>query len=244
MTADLIRPDWPAPKGVRALSTTRRGGVSTGIYASLNLGEHAGDDLESVAANRARLQQDLSSATPRWLRQVHGVRVAQLDGKTIQEPADAAFTGRHGEACVIMTADCLPVLLCDRAGTKVGAAHAGWRGLSAGVVEATVQAMDAKPGELLAWLGPAIGSQAYEVGEEVRAAFVAHAPEAAQAFKPGQVAGKWWCDLYLLARQRLASVGVRDVHGGGLCTFTDKERFFSHRRDGQCGRMATLIWLD
>jgi len=244
MAADYLRPDWPAPNGVRALSTTRQGGVSTGAYASLNLGEHAGDDPKSVATNRARLQQDLGSATPRWLRQVHGVQVAQLDREIVQESADAAVTGRRSQACVIMTADCLPVILCDRAGGMVGAAHAGWRGLSAGVLEATVQAMDAKPGELLAWLGPAIGPQAYEVGEDVRAVFVAHAPEAAHAFKLGNASGKWWCDLYLLARQRLASVGVKDVYGGGLCTFTDKGRFFSHRRDGQCGRMATLIWLD
>jgi YfiH family protein len=243
MTADLIRPDWPAPKEVHALSTTRRGGVSTGVYASLNLGEHVGDDLRSVAANRDHLQQELGRATPHWLKQVHSVKVARLGGGPVGGPADASVTSRPSEACVIMTADCLPVLFCDRAGTQVGAAHAGWRGLSAGVLEATMQAMDARPGELMAWLGPAIGPQAYEVGEEVRAAFVAPAPEAAHAFKPGKAAGKWWCDLYLLARQRLESAGVKAVYGGGFCTYTDRERFFSFRRDGECGRMATLIWL-
>jgi len=244
MTAEYIRPEWPAPKGVRALSTTRSGGASTGVYSSLNLGEHVGDDPHSVAANRVRLQQELGKAVPRWLRQVHAVRVAQLAGDPVREPADASVTVRRSEACVIMTADCLPVLLCDRAGTKVGAAHAGWRGLSAGVLEATVRAMDARPSELMAWLGPAIGPVAYEVGDEVRAAFVTHAPEAAQAFKPGKAPDKWWCDLYFLARQRLEAIGVKALYGGGLCTFTDRDRFFSFRRDGECGRMATLIWLD
>jgi len=175
---------------------------------------------------------------------VHGVKIARLDGGSVGEPVDGSVTTRPGDACFIMTADCLPVLLCDRAGIHVGAVHAGWRGLSAGVLEATVRAMDATPGELMAWMGPAIGPQAYEVGEEVRAAFVAHAPEAEQAFKPGKVDGKWWCDLYLLARQRLESAGVKAVYGGGFCTYRDRERFFSFRRDGECGRMATLVWIE
>ncbi len=243
MALELIRPDWPAPRNVRAFSTTRRGGVSSGSFESLNLGEHVGDTPAHVAENRARVQAVLGAAEPHWLRQVHGVQVARLDGDPAQE-ADAAVTARTGQACVVMTADCLPVILCDRAGTRVAAAHAGRRGLSAGVLEAVIVAMDAPPGELLAWMGPAIGPQAYEVGEEVRAAFLAHSPQAAQAFRPGRTAGKWWCDLYRLARQRLQAAGVEAVHGGGFCTHTEQERFFSFRRDGQCGRMGTFIWLE
>ena len=242
MQADFIRPDWPAPRKVHALSTTRIGGVSIGSYASLNLGEHVGDSPQAVAANRAQLQRYLHGAMPRWLSQVHGVRVTR-DGDTTHAPADAAVTARRDVACTIMTADCLPVIFCDKAGTRVAAAHAGWRGLSAGVLEATLADMGGKPGDVMAWMGPAIGPKAYEVGEEVRRAFVAHSAEAAEAFTPGRAAGKWWCDLYLLARQRLTAAGVKDVCGGGFCTFTDKERFFSFRRDGHCGRMATLVWL-
>ena len=242
MPDDFIRPGWPAPANVRALSTTRRGGVSIGPYASFNFGAHVGDDPQAVAANRARLQGQLGIAMPRWLQQVHGVRVAK-DGDDAKRPADAAVTARRDSACVIMTADCLPVILCDKAGTRVAAAHAGWRGLAAGVLEETVRTMGVAPGELLAWMGPAIGPKAYEVGDEVRQAFAAHAPDAAEAFMSGQAPGKWWCDLYVLARQRLEAVGVKEVQGGGFCTFTDRERFFSFRRDGQCGRMATLVWL-
>jgi len=243
MQADFIRPDWPAPKNVRSLSTMRNGGASAGPYASLNLGEHVGDDPKAVAANRARLQQSLGGAMPRWLRQVHGVRVTQ-DGDTTHAPADAAVTSRRDVACTIMTADCLPVIFCDKAGTRVAAAHAGWRGLSAGVLEASLKSMDVPRSDVLAWMGPAIGPKAYEVGDEVRQAFVAHSAEAAEAFAPGRAAGKWWCDLYMLARQRLEAAGVQSIHGGGFCTFTDKERFFSFRRDGECGRMATLVWLE
>ena len=241
MQDDFIRPDWPAPKNVRALSTTREGGASTGPYTSLNLAEHVGDAAQAVAANRARLQQALGGAVPRWLKQVHGTRVAG-EGVSTREPADASVTARRGQACVVMTADCLPVILCDKAGTRVAAAHAGWRGLSAGVLEATLQSMGTT--DLLAWMGPAIGPKAYEVGEEVRQAFVAQSAEATKAFAPGKAEGKWWCDLYMLARERLDAAGVKDIYGGGFCTFTDKQRFFSFRRDGECGRMATLIWLE
>ena len=242
MPADIIRPDWPAPRNVHALSTTRKGGVSSGAYASLNLGEHVGDDPRAVAANRGRLQQELSTVMPRWLKQVHGVRVAR-DGDSMQEPADASVATRAGTACVIMTADCLPVIFCDKAGTRVAAAHAGWRGLSAGVLEATLDSMGVASKDVLAWMGPAIGPKAYEVGHEVRQAFVAHSADAAKAFAPGRATDKWWCDLYSLARQRLEAAGVQSIHGGGLCTYTERERFYSFRRDGECGRMATLIWL-
>ncbi len=244
MRAEWLRPDWPAPAQVRALSTTRAGGVSEGVYASLNLGEHVADAPAAVAENRRRLQAEIGTTHPRWLAQVHGTRVASLGGAAVKEPADASVTAKAGEACVIMTADCLPVLFCDRSGTEVGAAHAGWRGLSAGVLETTVAAMQAGPAELLAWMGPAIGPRSYEVGDEVRQAFLASAPEAAQAFRPGKERGKWRCDLYLLARQRLEAVGVKEIYGGGLCTYTDKDRFFSFRRDGQTGRMATLIYME
>ncbi|HEY3858377.1 MAG TPA: peptidoglycan editing factor PgeF [Gammaproteobacteria bacterium] len=244
MSAEHIRPDWPAPKNVHALSTTRIGGVSRGAYASFNLGQHVGDIPVSVLANRAKLQLDIGSTKPRWLAQVHGVRVAMLDGMPVQKPADAALATTSGEACVVMTADCLPVLFCDQDGTRVAAAHAGWRGLSSGVLEATVQGMAVTPGKLMAWFGPAIGPQAYEVGEEVREVFIQQSAKAAAAFKPGKTAGKWWCDLYLLARLRLEALGLKSIHGGGFCTYTGRERFFSFRRDGQCGRMASLIWLE
>lgn len=243
MWDDFIRPDWPAPGNVRALSTTRKGGVSSGAYASLNLGEHVGDEPKSVAVNRARLQGALGKAVPRWLQQVHGVRVA-VDVDISHAPADAAVTGHHNVACTIMTADCLPLIFCDKAGSRVSAAHAGWRGLAAGVLEATVSAMDAAPHDLMAWMGPAIGPGAYEVGDEVRQAFVTPSLEAAKAFVPGKAPGKWWCDLYQLVRQRLETAGVKHIYGGGFCTYTDRERFFSFRRDGECGRMATLIWLE
>jgi YfiH family protein len=244
MERDWLRPEWPAPANVRALSTSRMGGVSRGAYASLNLGAHVGDLPVSVAANRAKLQLSLGTARPRWLSQVHGTRVMALDGMPVQEPADAALAAMPNEACVVMTADCLPVIFCDKAGTRVAAAHAGWRGLSAGVLEATVKAMDIPSSDLMAWFGPAIGPEAYEVGEEVRAAFVQQSAKAAAAFKPGKAVGKWWCDLYLLARQRLEAAGLKSIHGGGFCTYTERDRFFSFRRDGECGRMATLIWLE
>lgn len=244
MHAEWIYPDWPASKNVRALSTTRAGGVSTAVYASLNLAEHVGDVPASVSESRARLQAHLGDVRPVWLQQVHGTRVARIDGQAIPAPADAAVAGGSKRACAIMTADCLPVLFCDAKGTQVAAAHAGWRGLAAGVLEATLTEMRAAPADVMAWLGPAIGPKAYEVGEEVRQAFVAQSTVATEAFKPGNAGGKWWCDLYMLARQRLAAAGVTRIYGGGFCTFTDRERFFSYRRDGECGRMATLVWLE
>lgn len=243
MSVELIRPEWPAPANVFAVSTTRGGGVSKGVYASFNLGSHAGDDSAAVAENRRRLLKALKfEQEPFWLKQVHGTRVARLDGHPVDEPADAAVSGVPQQACVVMTADCMPVLFCDRAGSIVAAAHAGWRGLSAGVLETTLAAMQMPGTEILAWLGPAIGPEVYEVGEEVRQAFVTHETRAERAFRAhGQ--GKWLCDLYMLARQRLSQAGVEHIYGGGFCTYTDKQRFFSYRRDGECGRMASLICL-
>ncbi|MBI4984397.1 MAG: peptidoglycan editing factor PgeF [Rhodocyclales bacterium] len=239
---DLIVPEWPAPSHVRALSTTRGGGHSAGRYASFNLAAHVGDDPRAVAANRALLCSRMPAA-PLWLKQVHGTRCIGIDATAADVEADASFARVPGQACAVMTADCLPLLLCDEAGTVVAAAHAGWRGLAAGVVEATVAAMSVPGARILAWLGPAIGPAAFEVGDEVRAAFVDADAAAAAAFA-ATADGKWLCDLYALARRRLARLGVGRVYGGGYCTHGDGKRFFSYRRDGATGRMASLIWLD
>jgi polyphenol oxidase len=242
-TEAWFAPDWHLPPGVRALQTTRLGGVSAAPWQSLNLGDHVGDDPARVAANRSLLSAQLP-ALPCWLKQVHGTSVFDADTGTAGVPeADAAVARTAGRVCVVMTADCLPVLLCDRAGSVVAAAHAGWRGLRAGVLEASVAAMKVAPASLTAWLGPAIGPQSFEVGAEVREAFVADDPAASQAFVAG-TDGRYLADLYLLARQRLLRVGVTEIHGGGSCTLRDPERYFSYRRDGVTGRMATLIWRE
>ncbi|GAO35612.1 laccase [Sulfuricella sp. T08] len=251
MNHSWIIPDWPAPANVRALQTTREGGVSVGAYATLNLGDHVGDDTVAVVRNRALLREALP-ADPVWLKQVHGNIVVDAD-RTVGVPdADAALSRQLGKVCAVMTADCLPLLICDEAGTVVAATHAGWRGLAGGVVEATVNAMNVAPERLMVWLGPAIGPAAFEVGEEVRQAFMARDPAAEKAFVPSPVVSnqdstldtqKWLADIYLLARQRLALLGVKQVYGGGLCTYTDAERFYSYRRDQATGRMASLIWL-
>ena len=242
-----IVPDWPAPPNVRSLLTTRQGGVSLAPFASLNLANHVGDDRLAVATNRARVSDALAGVDePVWLEQVHGTRVVDAAACLASQPpaqADASFARRAGVSCVVMTADCLPVLFCDTAGSVVAAAHAGWRGLLAGILEQTVAALAVPATTLLAYLGPAIGPQAFEVGDEVRSAFVAADAATAVAFKP-LVAGKWLADIYLLARLRLASQGVERIFGGAWCTVSDAERFFSFRRDGQTGRMAAMIWLD
>jgi len=253
-----IVPDWPAPLRVRALSTTRVGGVSAGPYGladgtagGLNLGTHVGDDPAAVAMNRQRLAAHLP-AMPRWLEQVHGCGVVTADGGPAHVPqADASIATQAGHVCAIMTADCLPVLMCDAAGTVVGAAHAGWRGLCDGVVEATLARMAVHAGpdpRWMAWLGPAIGPTAFEVGAEVRQAFLEHADDADRpgveaAFRPG-APGKYWADIYALARIRLARAGCTQIHGGNTCTVTDANRFYSYRRDRTTGRMATLVWLE
>lgn len=240
---DLIRPDWVVPANVRALVTTRKGGVSLPPYDSLNTATHVQDDPLRVAKNRQRLAEWLP-AEPVWLNQVHGTTVVNLDQSLACEPdADAAVSRRPAAVCVVQTADCLPVLMTDRMGSVVAAAHAGWRGLCSGVLEQTLAAMRVPGQDVLAWLGPAIGPQAFEVGDEVREAFLQHDPDATQAFQ-SHGPGKWWCDLYALARQRLQAAGVASISGGGLCTWHDRERFFSYRRDRITGRMASLIWLD
>lgn len=244
----LLYPQWPAPEAVRALTTTRRGGVSRPPWDSLNLGGHVGDHPEDVAENRRRLAAVAGLAENRviWLNQVHGTEVAELTAASVgtTPTADACWTRERQLACGILTADCLPVLLCDRAGTVVGAAHAGWRSLCGGVLENLVAAMPVAPDTLLAWLGPAIGPGRFEVGPEVREQFLQRDPQAAEAFSasPGR-SGHYLADLYLLARRRLQLAGVSRISGGGLCTASDPERFFSFRRDGQTGRMASLVWL-
>jgi len=236
----FIVPDWPAPPNVRALVTTRRGGVSRPPFADFNLADHVGDDPAAVAENRRRLRAHLP-AEPRWLHQVHGARC--VDAALIAPgcEADASFTRRPGVVCAVLTADCLPVLFADRDGTVVAAAHAGWRGLAAGVLEATVQAIGVAPERLLAWLGPAIGPESFEVGAEVVEAFTRLDAAAMKAFQ-AQPNGKWLCNLYRLARRRLAALGVCCVTSAEFDTVRDAQRFFSYRRDGITGRMASLIW--
>ena len=244
MSPSFIRPDWPAPANVCAVSTLRDGGVSTRSYRSLNLGDHVGDSDDDVADNRRRLRAAVGlPGEPRWLRQVHGVAVADLDvtGAANESPADAAFTRRSGVVCAILTADCLPVLLTDLGGSVVAAAHAGWRGLASGVLERTVSLLGCDPVDLVVWLGPCIGPERFEVGAEVRAQFRAHDPSAVAAFVPTQ-SGRFLADLSLLARQRLQALGIERIAQAGECTHSLPQRFFSYRRDGQTGRQATLIW--
>jgi polyphenol oxidase len=240
--ADFLIPDWPVPDNVRALQTLRTGGGSPAPWNSFNLGDHVGDEAARVAANRALLRA-LLPAEPCWLRQVHGISVVDAASASVGVEADAACSRVAGAVCVVMTADCLPVLFCNRQGTVVAAVHAGWRGLLAGVLENTLATMQCPAGDVLAWLGPAIGPENFEVGDEVRSAFVKVDAGAEVAFQ-SQGQGKWLADLYALARRRLSAAGVVGVYGGGLCTVADGERFFSYRRDGVTGRQGSLIWLD
>ena len=243
-----LQPDWQAPASVRAAFTLRGGGVSVGLCASLNVGAHVHDDPLNVAENRRRIAAALAlPSEPAWLTQVHGNHVVRLVADELPAPgADAVITAQPGRVCVIQVADCLPVLFAARDGSVVGAAHAGWRGLAAGVLEHTVSALGVPPAQLLVWIGPGIGRRHFEVGPEVREAFIgvaqAGAPAVEAAFVPN-ARGRWHCDLVALARLRLARLGVTDIHGGHWCTFADAEHFFSHRRDGRSGRMAALIWL-
>lgn len=240
---DLIEADWPAPPNVRAVATTRAGGVSVGAYATLNLGSHVGDDARAVAENRLRLRTALAlEQQPAWLNQVHGTAVVEATSRAAPPTADASFARSRGHACIVLTADCLPVLLCDREGTRVAAAHAGWRGLAGGVVESALRAMSVAPDRVLAWLGPAIEQDMFEVGPEVREQFVAKAADNAAAFQ-ANARGRWQADLYDLARRELVRLGVTQVFGGGFRCYGDRDRFFSFRRDGTTGRMATLVWM-
>jgi len=246
----LIQADWPAPANIHAVVTTRSGGVSTSPWDSLNLGTHVGDDPVHVAENRQRLLRALRNTafceTPQWLNQVHGVCVTDAEPEAKKRgyfvpDADAVMTTAAALPCVVMTADCLPVFFCDSKGRRVAVAHAGWRGLCDGVLEATVKKFPV-PGDVLAWLGPAIGPEKFEVGAEVREAFLQRDDAVENAFMPSPNKGRWLADIYALARQRLMMSGVQSVHGGGFCTMTDSARFFSYRRDGRTGRMAAVIW--
>ncbi|HUH00244.1 MAG TPA: peptidoglycan editing factor PgeF [Gammaproteobacteria bacterium] len=250
MTPAWIVPDWPTPPGVRAVSTLRTGGVSPPPWHSLNLGANVGDDPKRVAENRKLLERSLGlPEAPAWLTQVHGCDVLCLDDAELpgERVADGAVTTQQGRVLAVLTADCLPVLLCRTDGQRIGIAHAGWRGLAAGVLETAFAAMESPPGEVLAWIGPGIGAAAYEVGAEVRDACLAVGPDGDDCFTAGD-AGRWHCDLVGLARLRLGAIGLAGVHGGQWCTYSDPARFYSHRRDGAAdkptGRMATLIWVD
>ena len=241
---NLIIPNWPAPANVKALQTTRVGGISLAPYNSLNLGSHVKDDPLHVAHNRQLLSEFLPSE-PVWLNQVHGINVVDAAQTNCVPDADASFSTRKNVVCVTMTADCLPILICDTAGTLVTSIHAGWRGLCDGIIEATIAKLPAKPANLMAWLGPAIGSNAFEVGAEVRTQFIAQDGQSETAFKPH--GGKYLCNIYQIAAQRLNNCGLNQIYGGGIdtdfCTFTQNDQFYSYRRDGVTGRMATLIWL-
>ena len=241
---EWIVPDWPAPPGVRAFVTTRAGGVSGGEFASMNLGTGSGDDAARVARNRLIVRGHLPS-TPRWMKQVHGTHVADLDRLDESEfaTADAAIASQPGRVGVVLTGDCMPLFLCDEGGTRVAVAHAGWRGMAAGVIESTVRAMNGEPSRLVAWMGPTIGPAAFEVGPEVREAFMTVDPGAGAAFRSHKP-GKYLADLYLLARQSLARAGVTHVRGGEFCTYTESDRFFSYRRVQASGRMGAFIWIE
>jgi len=252
LPVELVQVRWPAPARVRSFCSTRIGGNSKAPFAALNLSSASGDSPQLVADNVDRLRKAAGLPhAPRWPVQVHGALAINADELNSTIEADAMFTDSRERLCSVRTADCLPVLLCDRAATTVGAAHAGWRGLAAGVLEATINAMPCRAQEMLAWLGPAIGPGAYEVGAEVRETFIAHDALASRAFSPSprvpavssDPQARWLADLYELARQRLHAAGVTKIYGGGLCTFSDQRRFFSYRRDGVTGRMACGIWL-
>jgi YfiH family protein len=240
MSTEWIRAEWHAPAGIVAGTTTRRGGVSEGNYRSMNLGAHVGDDPERVAENRRRFVADCGlDSEPEWLTQVHGTAV-RLPGDTTPIEADAAVACAPGATVAVLTADCLPIVLCAQSGDEIAAIHAGWRGLAAGIVGAALTRMRTPPPSLVAWLGPAISQSAFEVGDEVRAAFVASDAGAVACFRRNE-RGRWQADLHALARRQLGAAGVGAVDGVDLCTFGDNERFFSYRRDGQCGRMVTFI---
>jgi polyphenol oxidase len=240
---DLLQPEWDAPASVRAFTTTRAGGFSAPPYASLNLGRHVGDDDSCVARNRAEVARRLSlPQEPGWIRQTHSARATLLESESERE-ADAAITRQAGIVAAIMTADCLPVLLCNREGTEVAALHAGWRGLQAGIIDATLARMQTPASELLAWIGPGISQDNFEVGDEVRAAFIESIEDSSSFFLPHD-AGHWLCDLAGIAAQVLGRLGVAAVSRDRHCTYRDEHLFFSYRREGVTGRMASLIWIN
>ena len=247
-TKNFITPNWPVPGDVKAFCTTRTGGISAAPYANFNLGDHVGDAPEAVLENRQRLQQNAGlSASPQWLQQIHSDRIIAAGAIAGQPEADAIWTDQVGLPCAVLTADCLPLLFYAPPTTtypaKVAAAHAGWRGLLAGIIQNTLVTLAANPDELLVWLGPAIGPTAFEVGDEVRSAYLAKNTSYANAFVPSSRVGYWLADLYQLARNVLHSAGVTQIYGGEYCTFSEPDRFFSYRRDETTGRMASIIQL-
>lgn len=246
MTLELLRAEWPAPARVVTGSTLRYGGASVATFATLNLGAHVGDRDDHVRDNRRQLIEACAlPAEPRWLNQVHGIRAIEASDKDFDDgppDADAIYTQASNEVIAVLTADCLPLLLCSRAGDEIAAIHCGWRGLVGGIIANTIAGMSSLPGELLAWFGPAISQHAFEVGGDVRDAFMASIDGTASCFEANDN-GRWQADLYALARHYLTSAGVRDIYGGGLCTYSDPDQFYSYRRDGQTGRMATFIYL-
>ena len=237
-----ITPDWPAPENIKAFTSTRKAGVSEGAFASFNLALHVEDNPQQVKQNRQLLFEALNlPSEPVWLEQVHGVQVINADHADNTPQADAAFSTEKNKVCVVMIADCLPVLICNRQGTKVAAAHAGWRGLQAGVIEASIESLQENRQDILVWLGPAIGPDTFEVGDDVRQKFITEIPETVSAFtvsKPGH----WLANIYELAKIRLQNMGIDQIYGGDFCTYTDQQHFYSYRRDGVTGRMASLIW--
>lgn len=241
MNSTYLRHRWSVPAHVHAITTTRRGGISEGAYASFNLGDHVGDEARAVDENRARLRTTLPSE-PRWLKQVHGIDIVNAAHAPAGATADGAWTDQAGVVCAILTADCLPVFLSDRGGTKIALLHAGWRGLVGGVIRAGVDALGVAGADVVAFLGPAIGPAVYEVGEEVRVEFLKRDAANAVCFK-AHGSGHWWMDIYGLARAELRALGIVDVQGGDRCTFSESDMFYSHRRDGVSGRMASLLWL-
>ena len=244
---EWLIPNWSAPKNIKAVMTTRQGGFSHAPFDSMNLGDHVDDDLARVTKNRAHLKKLLALANnPLWLTQVHGVTVAKADdllAVTHSVEADASVAHQIGSVCAVMTADCLPVLFCNTQGTAVAAAHAGWRGLHAGVLEQTVKSLNCSTRDIIAWLGVAIGPDNFEVGSEVRDAFITERTSAKSAFVPSLNNDKWLADIYQLARLRLEAMGITKIYGGGQCTFADSDRFYSYRREAKTGRMASLIWM-
>ena len=246
MTIPFITPDWPAPANIHAAMTTRVGGVSLSPYVSLNLGDHVGDASQAVAQNRAIVAQQLKLPSQAiWLNQSHSttaIKAATTSTRACE--GDASYSQERGVVCAVMTADCLPLLICNLDGTEVAAIHAGWRGLFGGVIEATVTKLETKPGQLMVWLGAAIGPDQFEVGAEVRQQFIAEDSRSENAFRPSSREEHWFADIYRLARIRLKRLGINTIYGGGLCTYSDSETFFSYRRDGVTGRMASLIWME
>ncbi|WP_341938974.1 peptidoglycan editing factor PgeF [Marinimicrobium sp. C2-29] len=250
-TPEFIVPDWPAPASVKAAISTRSGGVSEGAYASFNLAHHVGDSEPAVEDNRRALQNTLKlPGPPQWLEQVHGTQVVEAQADDWVRTADGCVTDQPGLACSVLTADCLPVLLCNRQGTRVAAAHAGWRGLASGVLAAAVARFNEPSADLMAYLGPALSQEHFEVGVEVLEAFfeaarnAEHADQVAASFCPSERPLHFRADLYALARAELQALGLTRVYGGDYCTYRDSERFYSFRRDGTTGRMASLIWIN